>query len=205
MLISLATLLAILSSIFRSRAGLQLENLALRHQIGVLRCAVANRRLRPGGHSLRIMPSSWSPSTSSPCPRSASRSFTCFWSWPMAGAHSAFQCDRSPNRGVDGTATAGGISTHDCPRGHSGPNNPAAESFNQFPQHATPCYTSHAEAGPRFRSSRVTPSSVFRHDQVHRVETQLACVKVRAADLKMLCNRVHKGCWTLRARTADPC
>jgi len=113
MLISLATLLAILSSIFRSRAGLQLENLAPRHQIGVLRCAAANRRLRPGGHSLRIMPSSWSPSTSSPCPLSASRSFTCFWSWPMTGAHSAFQCDRSPNRGVDGTATAGGISL--CP------------------------------------------------------------------------------------------
>jgi hypothetical protein len=34
MLISLATLLATLSSIFRSRAALQLENLALRHQIG---------------------------------------------------------------------------------------------------------------------------------------------------------------------------
>ena len=75
---------------------------------------------------------------------------------------------------------------------------------NQFPQHATPWYTSHAEAGPRFRSSRVTPSSVFRHDQVHHVETQLAGVKVRAADLKMLCNRVHKGCWTLRALTAEP-
>jgi hypothetical protein len=36
MLISLTTLLAILCSIFRSRAALQLENLALRHQIGVL-------------------------------------------------------------------------------------------------------------------------------------------------------------------------
>jgi putative transposase len=24
----------------------------------------------------------WSPSTSSPCPLSVSRSFTCFWSWP---------------------------------------------------------------------------------------------------------------------------
>jgi putative transposase len=37
MLISLSTLLATLSSIFHSRATLQLENLALRHQIGVLR------------------------------------------------------------------------------------------------------------------------------------------------------------------------
>src|ERR1700694_6030702 len=36
MLISLTTLLANLSSIFHSRAALQLENLALRHQIGVL-------------------------------------------------------------------------------------------------------------------------------------------------------------------------
>jgi hypothetical protein len=36
MLISLTTLFASLSSIFHSRAALQLENLALRHQIGVL-------------------------------------------------------------------------------------------------------------------------------------------------------------------------
>ena len=35
MLISLTTLLANLSSILHSRAALQLENLALRHQIGV--------------------------------------------------------------------------------------------------------------------------------------------------------------------------
>ncbi len=37
MLISLTTFFATLSSIFHSRAALQLENLALRHQIGVLR------------------------------------------------------------------------------------------------------------------------------------------------------------------------
>jgi putative transposase len=36
--ISLAPLLAILWSLFRSRATLQLENLALRHQIGALLC-----------------------------------------------------------------------------------------------------------------------------------------------------------------------
>jgi len=36
MLISLTTLLATLSSILRARAALELENLALRHQIGVL-------------------------------------------------------------------------------------------------------------------------------------------------------------------------
>jgi hypothetical protein len=36
MLLSLTTLFATLSSVFRSRAVLQLENLTLRHQIGVL-------------------------------------------------------------------------------------------------------------------------------------------------------------------------
>jgi hypothetical protein len=55
MLISLVTLLAILSSIFRSRAGLQLENLALRHQIGVLRRSARKRpKLTPGGRLLWI-------------------------------------------------------------------------------------------------------------------------------------------------------
>jgi hypothetical protein len=43
MLTALMTLLATLSSIFRSRAALELENLALRHQIGVLRRAAAKR------------------------------------------------------------------------------------------------------------------------------------------------------------------
>ena len=43
MLISLTTLLATLSSIFRSRAALELENLALRHQIGVLQRSARKR------------------------------------------------------------------------------------------------------------------------------------------------------------------
>src|SRR6202790_672700 len=43
MIISLATLLATLFSIFRSRAALQLENLALRHQIGVLKRSARKR------------------------------------------------------------------------------------------------------------------------------------------------------------------
>jgi putative transposase len=43
MLISLTTLLATLSSIFRARAALQLENLALRHQIGVLQRSARKR------------------------------------------------------------------------------------------------------------------------------------------------------------------
>jgi len=41
--ISLTTLLATLSSIFRSRAALGLENLALRHQIGVLQRSARKR------------------------------------------------------------------------------------------------------------------------------------------------------------------
>ena len=46
--ISLTMLLATLSSIFRSRAALQLENLALRHQIGVLQRSTRRRpRLTP--------------------------------------------------------------------------------------------------------------------------------------------------------------
>jgi putative transposase len=43
MLVSLTTLLATMSSIFRSRAALQFENLALRHQIGVLRRSARKR------------------------------------------------------------------------------------------------------------------------------------------------------------------
>ena len=43
MLISLTTFLATLSWIFRSRGALQLENLALRHQIGVLQRSAAKR------------------------------------------------------------------------------------------------------------------------------------------------------------------
>src|SRR5882762_4525700 len=43
MLIFLKTLLASLASIFRSRASLGLENLALRHQIGVLHRSAGKR------------------------------------------------------------------------------------------------------------------------------------------------------------------
>src|SRR6516164_6470248 len=43
MLISLTTLIATLSSVFRSRTALQLENLALRHQVGVLQRASRQR------------------------------------------------------------------------------------------------------------------------------------------------------------------
>jgi hypothetical protein len=43
MLISLTTLLTNLPSIFCSRAAPELENLALRHQIGVLQRSIRNR------------------------------------------------------------------------------------------------------------------------------------------------------------------
>ena len=55
MLISLTTLLAALCSIFRSRAALELENLALRHQIGVLqRCARKRPKLTAGDRLLWV-------------------------------------------------------------------------------------------------------------------------------------------------------
>jgi len=55
MLTALMTLLATLSSIFRSRAALELENLALRHQIGVLRRTAAKRlKLTSADHLLWI-------------------------------------------------------------------------------------------------------------------------------------------------------
>ena len=55
MLISLTTLLATLSSIFRSRAALQLENLALRHQIGILQRSARKRpKLTPADRLLWV-------------------------------------------------------------------------------------------------------------------------------------------------------
>jgi transposase InsO family protein len=55
MLISLTTLFTTLSSIFRSRAALQLENLALRHQIGVLQRSSRKRlKLNPGDRLLWV-------------------------------------------------------------------------------------------------------------------------------------------------------
>jgi putative transposase len=55
MLSFLTTLLAALRAIFRSRAALELENLALRHQIGVLqRSATKRPRLTAGDRLLLI-------------------------------------------------------------------------------------------------------------------------------------------------------
>src|ERR1700756_2957696 len=52
MLIFLTTLLASLASIFRSRASLLLENLALRHQIGVLKRSARKRPKLTSGDRL---------------------------------------------------------------------------------------------------------------------------------------------------------
>ena len=52
MLVFLTTLLAILPSILRSRAALELENLALRHQIGVLQRSAAKRPKLTAGDRL---------------------------------------------------------------------------------------------------------------------------------------------------------
>ena len=55
MLISFTTLLVTLRAIFRSRAALELENLALRHQIGVLqRSATKRPKLTAGDRLLWI-------------------------------------------------------------------------------------------------------------------------------------------------------
>jgi hypothetical protein len=51
----LTTLLALLPSILRSRAAVELENLAQRHQIGVLQRSAAKRlKLTPGDRLLWI-------------------------------------------------------------------------------------------------------------------------------------------------------
>ena len=55
MLIFLTTLLGTLSSMFRSRAVLELENVALRHQVGVLRRSARKRlRLTPADRLLWV-------------------------------------------------------------------------------------------------------------------------------------------------------
>jgi hypothetical protein len=55
MLIFLTTLLVSVSSVFRSRAALELENLTLRHQIGVLQRSARKRpRVTPEDRLLSV-------------------------------------------------------------------------------------------------------------------------------------------------------
>jgi len=92
MLISLTTLLTTLCSIFRSRAALELENLALRHQIGGLQRSARKRpRLTPVDRLLWVLLSRiWSdwrstlaivqPETVTAWHRAG---FRLFWTWKV--------------------------------------------------------------------------------------------------------------------------
>src|SRR6516165_11146461 len=92
MLVFLTTFLAILPSILRSRAAVELENLALRHQIGVLQMSAARRPKLTSGDRLfwiclsRLWPD-WrsalaivKPETVVACHRAA---FRLFWTWKV--------------------------------------------------------------------------------------------------------------------------
>jgi putative transposase len=94
MLISLTTLRASMSSILRSRAALELENLAPRHQIGVLKRAARKRPTLTSGYRLLWI------CLSHPLARLASAlaivkpeaviawhraGFRLFWSWKVRG------------------------------------------------------------------------------------------------------------------------
>ena len=92
MLISLTALLTNLSSIFYSRAALQLENLALRHQIGVLQRSARKRpRLTPMDRLLRVwlsrIWSDWRAALAIVKPETVvawhRKSFRLFWTWKI--------------------------------------------------------------------------------------------------------------------------
>ena len=94
MLIVITALLATLSSIFRSRAALGLENLALRHQVGVLQRSARKRpKLTPVDRLLWVWLSQvWSgwrstlaivkPETVTAWHRAG---FRLFWTWKVQG------------------------------------------------------------------------------------------------------------------------
>src|SRR6202171_375094 len=96
MLIFLATLLATLCAILRSRAALGLENLALRHQIGVLQRSARKRsKLTPLDRLLwawlsRIW-SDWRSALAIVQPETViawhRRSFRLFWAWSIRRGH----------------------------------------------------------------------------------------------------------------------
>jgi hypothetical protein len=89
MLVFLTTFLSILPSILRSRAAVELENLALRHQIGVLQRSAARRPKLTSGDRLfwiclsRLWPdwrSAVGPETVVAWHRAA---FRLFWTWKV--------------------------------------------------------------------------------------------------------------------------
>src|SRR5205807_4506567 len=92
MLIFLAAFLTTLFSIFRSRAALELENLALRHQIGVLQRSVRKRpRLTPLDRLLWVwlfaIWSDWRSALAIVQPETViawhRKSFRFFWTWKV--------------------------------------------------------------------------------------------------------------------------
>jgi|SRR5271166_996947 len=92
MIISPTTLLAALCSTFRSRAALELENLALRHQIGVLQRSARKRpRLTPMDRLLRVwlsrIWSDWRAALAIVKPETVvawhRKSFRLFWTWKI--------------------------------------------------------------------------------------------------------------------------
>src|SRR5215471_5611312 len=96
MLISLNTLLANLSSILHSRAALQLENLALRHQIGVLQRSSRKRPIltlvdRLLWLWLSHIWSGWRPALAIVRPETVvawhRRGFRLFWTWKVRHGH----------------------------------------------------------------------------------------------------------------------
>ena len=92
MLISLTTLFAALSSVFRSRSALQLENLVLRHQIGVLQRSLKKRpKLTSMNRLLWVSLSriwrDWHSTLAIVKPQTVvawhRRGFRLFWSWKV--------------------------------------------------------------------------------------------------------------------------
>src|ERR1700680_739556 len=92
MLISLTILFTTLSSIFRSRAALQLENLALRHQIGVLQRSSRKRpKLTPADRLLWVWLAriwrDWRPALAIVKPETVlawhRAGFRLFWTWKV--------------------------------------------------------------------------------------------------------------------------
>src|SRR5467141_1113867 len=90
--ISLTSIFAILSSIFHSRAALQLENLALRHQIGVLQRSTRNRpKLTPVDRLLWVwlsrIWSDWRSALAIVKPETVvswhRKGFRLFWTWKV--------------------------------------------------------------------------------------------------------------------------
>src|SRR6516162_2458839 len=103
MLISLKTLLTNLSSILHSRAALQLENLALRHQIGVLQRSSRKRpKLTLVDRLLWVwlsrVWSGWRPALTIVRPETVvawhRAGFRLFWTWKVRRGWTTTDCPR---------------------------------------------------------------------------------------------------------------